>query len=209
MRYENIVTGGKRVQKCFYWEAANPVPLDDTLIGFIRTADTICLAPLAPTIGSEYIQEMSRYRKKGSKTVLLPQGYFRQFDSKGNVGVREFIEAPDILPYVNVVIVSDEDHDDMLHIGQAWSSDSERIIVVTEAKDGAAVIQKGSITQVATIPVPVSKVVSSVGAGDAFAAGFMYQLFLEQDAVIAATFGNRVARQCLLCKPDDIRISVY
>jgi sugar/nucleoside kinase (ribokinase family) len=208
--YENIVTEGKRIQKCFYSEQAFPIPFDQTLIEFVSTADVICLAPLTPNFAPEYVRQISRYRKTGSITVLLPQGYYRKFDSLGNVKVREFEEANLIVPYMDVIIVSQEDHSDMLSIANKWSSQFSKIVAVTQAKNGAMVFEKGIKVSVPTIPVPVDEIVSSIGAGDAFAAGFMYKYNLNHNATDAAAFANSIARQCLFCKPDDIHIrSVY
>ena len=50
MRYENTISKGARIQHCMYWEGTNPVPIDRKLVEILQTADTICLAPLAPTI---------------------------------------------------------------------------------------------------------------------------------------------------------------
>jgi len=209
MRYTNTIVEGKRTQTCANWEDAKPIPMDKTFIQSIKAADTICFAPLAPTIEQDYVREILTFRKSDSTTVLLPQGYFRAFSSDGTVRVGEFTEASGVLPLIDIVIVSDEDHPDMLNLGQVWSIRYKNNVVVTQSERGAADILNGIIKEVPTTPVPSNQIISSVGAGDAFAAGFIYQFHLSHDIEKSVIEGNVIARQCLLRRPDDIRVDVY
>jgi sugar/nucleoside kinase (ribokinase family) len=206
MVYENDTTGEKRTQKCFHYEEAQPVDLDLQLIEIIKGADVICFAPLAPNYSAAYIRKTLQYKKEGAKVVLLPQGYFRQFDEENNVYVREFEEAEDILPLMDVVIVSDQDHEGMAGIAAEWNRRFGCIVVMTEAEKGARVFDHGAQTEVPTVPVPVRDIVSSVGAGDRFSAGFSYSFSQAGDPLQAARIGNSLARQGLFCTPDNITI---
>jgi hypothetical protein len=208
MVYENIVLGGIRTQKCLYHSQALPVKFDDSIINAIKASDVVCFAPLAPNYSADDIRNIIKYKKVNAPAVLLPQGYFRQFDHKNNnVRVREFIEEGSILPFFNIVIVSDQDHPDMMSQAHDWSVRHGCIVIVTRAEKGAVVMNNTIITEVPTIPVPNSEIVSSIGSGDIFSAGVIYEFTKSNDAVRAAQSGNRLARQCLFCKPDEIVIN--
>ena len=206
MVYENTIREGKRTQKCFHYETARPVDLDEQLIELIKAADVICLAPLAPNYSAAYIQKLLQYKKKEARVVLSPQGWYRQFDEANNVKVRDFVEAEAILPIVDVVIVSDQDHGDMAGIAAEWNSRYGCVVVMTEAEKGARVFDGGTQTEVSTSPVPPDQIISSVGAGDIFTAAFIYSFAQSHDSIRAAAFANQIARQCLFCTPDTITI---
>ena len=206
MRYENIVTEHGRTQQCFYWEDAKPVPIDEQMVDYIKSAQIVCLAPLAPTIPASYVRQIKSLMNSESKLLMLPQGYFRTIQEDHSVHVRDFREAPDMLPHTDIIIVSDEDHPDMLSTALTWSRRYGSSVVVTQAEEGATVVQNGKITPVPTQPVKPIDIVNSVGAGDILSAGVMYMLSRKHTLVEAVQFGNALARQCLFMKPDAIHI---
>ena len=185
MVYNNIVQNGQRRQNCFNYPGAIPVQIDNAVIEAMHTADVVCFAPLAPNYSADYVQTAIKYMKKDAQTVLLPQGYFREFNSKNNVIVRDFKEADFILPLFHVVIVSKDDHPDMIQSAQKWSSRHGCIFIVTQAEKGATVVNGNTKTEVPTMPVPDSEIVSSVGAGEIFAAGVIYKIAQSKDVIEA------------------------
>ena len=208
LRYTNTVTGGGRKQECLYWQDAHPIAVDKRMISLVKSADIICFAPLTPDLPPTYVSQMKQFMKQDCTTILLPQGYFRTFHADHTVHVREFSEAAELLPLFDGVIVSDEDHPDMLAVASDWSERFHTIVIVTEAEKGASVVREGQITHVPTDAVAPSDIVSSVGAGDIFSAGFMHVFAGSRDPVAGAAFGNKLARACLFMKPDAIRIEV-
>lgn len=206
MVYENIIRNGIRTQLCHHVDQAMPPRINTAMTQAVRSADSICVAPLAPNYSPVYLSELLTHKKIGAQVVLLPQGYFRSIGSDGAVTVREFAEAAEILPLVDVVIVSDQDHGDMWHLADTWVSTFGTTVVVTQAEHGATVMAPGIAASVPTDPVPPQDVASSVGAGDIFSAGFMYEFSSSRDPVKAARTGNRIARQCLFFTPDTLQI---
>lgn len=200
--YENIVTEGVRTQKCLYVQESTPIPIDTHVISMITSADIVCLAPLTPYFPATYVSELKRHIKKNAIMALLPQGYFREITTDGTVHVREFEEAPEILPVMDIVIVSDQDHPDMLSLGTYWSDLYKSIVVVTQAERGATVIENGIPTSIPTEAVPLDSIISSVGAGDVFGAAFLYKYIISHNAVDSAKFGNFTARQHILQQPN-------
>lgn len=205
--YENTVTHGIRTQKCYHHETAVPITLTGEMKNIIKIASVVCVAPLTPAYSPQYIRDVKKIMSTTSPMVLLPQGCFRQFDVDHTVVEREFIETESILPLVDVVIVSDEDHSDMNKHAQYWAKTYGCLVVMTQADRGATVFNGKNQTSVPTNPVPMNQIVSSIGAGDIFSAGFMYEFYSSHDAISAARYGNRLARQGLLCAPDALVFS--
>jgi len=65
------------------------------------------------------------------------------------------------------------------------------IICVTAGSSGCIVFSQGELK---TIPVEKVEVADTVGTGDAFSAGFLYNLCLKDDPFKAAYFGNEIGR---------------
>ena len=206
--YENTMTGNGRIQKCFYHEEALPPPITSQLQELVRNADCICFAPLTPVFSVEYVYRLVSLKQHQAKVFLLPQGYFRQFDKAGLVTVREFTEAPALLPYIDAVIVSDQDHSDMYTLAHEWAKTSGTTVIMTRAEKGAMIITTDREEVVPTTPVDKNEIVSSIGAGDIFSAGFMYEFQRSGDALKAAQIGNSLARQGLFFTPDTLQITL-
>ncbi len=206
MVYENTVTGGIRTQRCLNADTAVPIPIDDTIKQMISAADSICIAPLAPNFPPSYIQEIAAIKKWKTGLTLLPQGYFRQFDTDGHVDVREFVESDAIIPLVDTVIISDKDYTDAPGTAARWASSTHATVVMTQAEKGATLFMGSDRMEVTTNPISESDIVSSIGAGDIFSAGYLYAYAKSEDAQKAIAFGNALAGQCLAFTPDTIRI---
>lgn len=207
--YENVSKNGRRVQKAYHREEAVPVPIDDNVRKFLSSADIVFIAPLLPNFPRNYFSTIKSVTGERTLIVLLPQGFYRNFDNKNNVVVREFVEANEILPYMDIVIASDQDRPDILNICKKWSQNNPNLItVITEGKKGANIIRNGIETIVATIPVAEGDIVDSVGAGDTFSGAFAYQFKKTYDIVKAGKFANAIARQKLFFKPDNIKLDL-
>ncbi len=68
------------------------------------------------------------------------------------------------------------------------------IVAVTLGEDGCFVMTKGGSH---LIPAYKTKVVDTTGAGDAFAAGFLYGLMKERDIKSCGNLGNYLASRCI------------
>ncbi len=206
--YENTMTGNGRIQKCFHHEVALPPRITGELQELVHSADCICFAPLTPAFSVEYVKSLVSFKQQHATVFLLPQGYFRQFDPAGLVTVREFTEANTLLPYINAVIVSDQDHSDMYTLAHEWAKTSGTTVIMTRAEKGATIITPDREEVVPTTPVDKNEIVSSIGAGDIFSAGFMYEFQRSGDALKAAQIGNSLARQGLFFTPDTLQITL-
>lgn len=204
--YENISKAGSRQQKAHNRNEALPVPIDEKSKQIIAASDIVFIAPLMPNFSADYLRQLLASAKQGTLTILLPQGYYRDFDDEDNVLVRPFIEADDILPLVDVVIVSEQDHADMLSLAQQWAKKYNLITIVTEGEKGAVAITKDNKVMLPARMVQESEIVDSVGSGDIFSAGFSYRYKQTSDLEEAGRFANELARQCLFFTPDEIII---
>ncbi len=204
--YENVSKSGKRSQKAFNREEAQPIPVGDGLKNILNVTDICFFAPILPNFTVQYLKSVVAGLNPSALKVLLPQGFYRNFDEKNDVVVRDFAEAGEILPMIDLVFVSDQDHPDMDKTALAWSKSNYTTIVMTAGKRGALAFQRGSKTALPTKPLREDQIVDSVGAGDVFAAGFSYRFHQTRDIKKSGDFANRLARQKLFYKADAIRI---
>ena len=129
---------------------------------------------------------------------VTPQGWLRQWDdpstsSGWRVRMRPWEEAPEILPHVDVLVLSEEDLN-----GNAALIDEyvrlTRIAVMTQGPRGCVVFCEGKQWQVPGFP---TQEVDPTGAGDVFAAAFLIRLQETQDPIAAARFANATASFCV------------
>ena len=97
----------------------------------------------------------------------------RQWDSGSRVvNAKRWDSAPDILPYADVLILSDEDL-------SAYPDELEkyinltRIVVLTKGRHGATLYENGRILDSRAYP---ANEIDPTGAGDVFAAAFFDQI---------------------------------
>jgi sugar/nucleoside kinase (ribokinase family) len=117
--------------------------------------------------------------------VLAAQGLLRSFGADGTVIATPWKDYARLLPKVDAVVVSEEDH----------AEDAEWLrhttVVVTRAERGSTLHGRGGATQVAAFAV--AEVIDQTGAGDAFAAGLALGLAEGLPMVEAASFASAVA----------------
>ncbi len=206
LMYENIIKAGVRLQKAHDREAASPVPADNKVKKRLATSDIVFVTPLMPNLSPEYLRHALSNTKPETLKVLLPQGYYRDFDNEDNVCVRSFNEANEILPLVDIVIVSEEDHSNMLAVAKEWVSRHKITAIITLGEKGAVSVMRQKETWLPTRAVSKNEIVDSVGSGDVFSAGFAYRYQQTHDLKEAGRFANELARQCLFYTPNEIKI---
>ncbi len=205
--YKNTSKDGTRSQKALNREVDFPINVAG-LDEIIRKADILLFAPILPNFKPPYYSTVSGMAKDESLKVLLPQGYFRSFDQEDNVVYRDFLESEQILPYVDVIILSEQDHPDMLSIANSWSVENDLISVVTLGQKGAVALSSGREIFLPSSPVAEKDIVDSIGSGDIFSAGFAYRYKQTRDIYEAGKFANEIARQALFYSSDKIRIDL-
>jgi sugar/nucleoside kinase (ribokinase family) len=124
-----------------------------------------------------------------TSTVLVAQGYLREWSADGAIRPREWEDADEIVPRVAAVVLSEDDVAGDLSAPRRWARNGR--VYVTLAERGVLVLDRGSET---TIPgYPVERVVDPTGAGDAFAAGLAIALADGRPPEDCARFANAVA----------------
>ena len=117
--------------------------------------------------------------------VLAAQGMLRSFAKDGTVVATPWAGYAKLLPKVDAVVVSEEDHAE----DSAWLPFTT--VVVTQAERGSDLHVRGSTTHVHAFAVP--EVVDQTGAGDAFAASLALGLAEGLDVIEAAMFASAAA----------------
>jgi len=122
-------------------------------------------------------------------TVLVAQGYLREWAADGAIRPREWEDADEIVPLVSAVVISEDDVAGDLSAPRRWARNGR--VYVTLAERGVLVLERGSET---TIPgYRAERVVDPTGAGDAFAAGLAIALGDGRPPDDCARFANAVA----------------
>ncbi|OGH10689.1 MAG: hypothetical protein A3B38_04375 [Candidatus Levybacteria bacterium RIFCSPLOWO2_01_FULL_36_13] len=198
--YENTIINGKRSQKCrFYKENITP-EIDKNAENVLKNADVLFIAPLIPYFSPEYVKNVVKITSKNCLKILLPQGYFRDFDNSNNVVFKEFKKEREILPLIDIVIVSDEDYPNIENLTLEWSKKYGTTFLITKAQKGAIIISTEVKKTVPTNPIPSKEIVDSIGAGDIFAAAFGYHYFKTKDLEKSVDYANQIAKQKILLK---------
>lgn len=150
-----------------------------------RTSNIAYLCPIADEVSAEVVHCFSEDTLIGA----TPQGWLRQWNANGRVAAKRWETAKEILPYIDVLILSDEDlrsYPDELekYIGLA------PIVVLTQGARGAILFQNG--TQFGSDAYPVTEV-DPTGAGDVFAAAFLIDYYQNRSVAAALNFAHCVA----------------
>lgn len=200
--FKNLSRGGRRTQECQNADTAAPPPITSEIAGHLQKADIICLAPLLPDFGADYMRRLMQHKKAAAKTVLLPQGYFRKVEPDGRVTPGEFDEAADILPLFDMIILSEDDHPDSHNLTRQWAAMApDTRIILTLGAAGASWVEADRDTRIEVEPVSEDQIVDSVGCGDTFSAAAMYEYWRGGDVLSAIKAGNTAARAKLFEKP--------
>lgn len=195
--YQNVSREGKRTQKALFREYSSPVALDEKLKKRIREADVIVFAPILPNYDSLHIEEVMKNSKDDCLKVLLPQGYFREFDEDDNVIFRDFSEADSILNHFDLMTLSEDDYPDVEKLSKKWAKKHNVDIVVTKGQKGALLITQNGNTLIPTTPIPEEEIVDSVGSGDTFSAALIHHFQESKNLIQAVLFAHEVAGQAL------------
>lgn len=198
--YENVVKNGIRAQKCHFFKEGLPPKADNEMTNIIKKADVLFIAPLIPYFSSSYIKKAVSLVSKNCLKILLPQGYFRNFDNSNNVVFREFKEADELLSLFDFVILSSDDYPNIEKLALEWSKKFGTTFIITKAQKGAIIISKNTKIIVSTNPIPSKVIVDSIGAGDIFSASFGYYYFKSKNLIKSVSLANKSAGQKLVLK---------
>jgi hypothetical protein len=191
--YQNLTKGNFRTQKALLRENSLPVVIDSGLKLKIKSADIIIIAPILPNYSAGYVSEIFVSARKHALKIILPQGYFRNFDQDDRVVPRIFSEAQEILPKFDFVIVSEQDSLEIEQLTRNWAENFGTKVIITRGDKGASLFIKDKEIFVPTNPVPPKEIVNSVGVGDTFSAGFAYEYLQTKDAMESIKFAHKLA----------------
>lgn len=149
-----------------------------------RRASVVHLCPLAQEYGPDILSAFN-----GQMLVATPQGWLRQWDANGLVSLGDWRGAAQILPRLDVSIISIEDVDGNWSIAERWAAQTATLIV-TMGDLGCTVFHRG---QRFVVPPRPAQPVDPTGAGDVFAAAFTVRYVETGDLWLSARFANVTA----------------
>lgn len=158
-------------------------------------APVVLFGPLAQEITPELVSCFPR--RPGRLVAATPQGWLRRWDADGRVWPTPWQTAAQILPLLDVLILS---HDDLLPFSDGNRDEADAILaewsmrvpllVATDGRHGATLFRQGHPKRFRAYP---AHEVDPTGAGDVFAAAFLISLYREGDPEQATNFANCVA----------------
>lgn len=183
--FHNVYHEGRRQQ--FLLGVADPLQPEDVPEAWCRVP-IVHLGPLVRELDARFPGLFPH-----SLVGVTPQGWLRQWDSSGRVRMRPWEEAPEILPHVNVLVLSEEDLNGNVGLMDEYVRLTQ-IAVMTQGPRGCVVFTSGMERQIPGFP---AQEVDPTGAGDVFAAAFLVRLQETQDPFEAARFANCTASFCV------------
>jgi sugar/nucleoside kinase (ribokinase family) len=158
-------------------------------------APVVLFAPLDQELSPSLVRLFPRH--PGSIFAATPQGWLRRWDKDGRVWPAPWNAAGEILPLLDVLILS---HDDLLPFANGdrtavgamlshWSMQVP-LLVATDGRHGATLLQHGTAER---FPAYAAREVDPTGAGDVFAAAFLVHYHRHSDPRKAVDFANCVA----------------
>ena len=140
-------------------------------------AEVVYLCPIADEVNSDCIHSFN-----GSLIGVAPQGWMRHCKKDSRVFAKRWDSAALMLPYADVLILSDEDVGTYPHELEKYI-ELTKIVVLTKGKQGANLYENGRVLDSNAYP---ANEIDPTGAGDVFAAAFLikyYETQLPQEAL--------------------------
>lgn len=185
--FANLYTPHGRVQHVY--TPAPAITADDIPPAFHRPS-AVLLGPLV----NEITPDVAALFGDETLVAAAPQGWMRRWADDGRVYHRRWENAAQILPHLDVLILSMEDIDgDLSRLEPVFPL--VPLVVMTEYRDGSTIFQRnasGRIIQTRIAPRPASEI-DPTGAGDVFATAFLIRLQETGDPIHAARFANVTA----------------
>jgi len=179
--FENIYRGGVRAQ-ILGGRAARLTPAQ--LPPAWRQARIVHLAPVAQEVSREFLAVFP-----GALVAATPQGWMRQWDAAGRVSFCTWADASPVLGQLAAVVLSIEDvGGDEALIEQL--AQEARLLAVTRGVQGSDLYVGGRRHH---IPAPTVPERDPTGAGDIYAAAFLYRLAVTGEPLEAACFATALA----------------
>lgn len=185
--FANVYTPDGRIQYCY--AQALPISVDD-IPRTLRSPRAVLLGPLV----GEVEPGVAAVFDDSALVCAVPQGWMRTWDESGRVHSKEWDSSGEILPYLDVLVLSLEDlNNDLSRLEPML--EHVPLLVLTEYHDGSTVYRRLANGTVEIVKIPPRRAVERdpTGAGDVFATAFMIRLQETNDPVESAWFANIVA----------------
>ncbi len=189
--FENIYEGSQRRQ--YLRGRAAPLTPEHVPAAW-KQARIVLLGPLAQEVAPAFATVFPE-----ALLGATPQGWLRQWADDGLVSPTAWASAHEVLPHLHALILSREDliahnggnqqQEQIEALLRKWAQITP-ILALTEGARGATLYQAGTARHFRAFP---AREVDPTGAGDVFAAAFLIQYALGQDAAAATRFANGVA----------------
>lgn len=181
-QFKNISLDGKRTQYCY--AQAERIGIENIPSDW-KNSSIVHFGPIAQEIAPETLHCFT----ENAFLCATPQGWMRSWDEENRVHAVNWDWAAEALPILDAVVLSVED------VGEDESSINElaqlsKVLVVTEADEGARVYWQGDVRHFCAPPIPT---VDATGAGDIFAAIFFSRLYITKDPWAAAKMAVQLA----------------
>lgn len=174
---------GERARHQHVLAVADGIKTEDVPLAW-RKVPIVHLGPIAREIKEDMISLFP-----SSLLGLTPQGWLRQWDAQGRVFPCPWKQVGNLLPLVDVLVVSEEDL-----AGEAGALrsylDIPSVSVVTEGEKGVTLHYHGRSSH---FPARKARSVDPTGAGDVFASAFLVRFSEIKDPHEAARFANVAA----------------
>ena len=202
LQYENIVTGGERVQFCHHSDTSPLPEIDKTMARRLQLSDIVIIAPLTPTGDLAYFKKLMSYVPDRAIKALIAQGYTRRIKQDGKIEQQDLQNAADILPLFDIVIASNEDHPSAMSAAKTWASYNDRLnVVITEAEQGATIFTKNTVEHIPTTPLKIEDIKNPIGSGDVFSAQVILGLASGKSINRAVKDAHVTTAKILLSEP--------
>lgn len=190
--FANVYHNDSRVQYCY--AQASTIYAGD-IVPTLRNPHVVLLGPLADEIDAG----VARIFAESTLVAAVPQGWMRRWDKSGRVFSKPWETEADVLPHLDVLVLSQEDIDnDLSRLEDAFAQ--VPLVVITEYRDGSTIYMhrgygqnKSGRQQIVKVPPRPANEVDPTGAGDVFATAFLLRLQETGDPVQSARFANVTA----------------
>jgi 1D-myo-inositol 3-kinase len=186
--FANIYTSNGRVQYCY--TPAHSITAAD-LPAHLRKPRIALLGPLV----GEVTADVAALFPEETLVAAVPQGWMRHWDADGLVHAIPWESASDILPHLDVLILSIEDIDgDLSQIDSflQWVP----LVIMTQYKEGSTVYWHHlheEMVRIIQVPPRPAREVDPTGAGDTFATAFLLHYRETGDPLQSARYANITA----------------
>lgn len=194
------LTNGERRQQAIVKKGNDAYDVDASLNRIKNDPEAVVICPVIDNINIKNIQKI-REKFPKSLFVLIPQGFLRKVDAKGNVTFKEISNEEKLISLFDVVVYSDKDIPGAYERAKKWSSLAS-IVIVTEGKNGCSLYHKGRLNHMPAFKV--DRIVDSTGSGDIFAGAFIMAYIKTNDVTNSLNVAHAAAGFSLRFLPNEL-----